>query len=152
MQTLDIAYIILVGLLVLRGFLKGFTGELFSVVSITLGLIAAFLFFKNGAGFIRSRYMQTEIIPEIIAFLIIFIAVFIAGKIVERIIKDIIIRLNLGAVDKVLGIVFGLAESFALIVVSLFLLKIQPLFDHQPLVGGSFFAGFFLPLIEGFHV
>jgi membrane protein required for colicin V production len=151
-QTLDMIFIILAGLLVLRGFLKGFTGEFFSVVSVVLALIASVLLFKNGAGFIRSRYLQMEFLPEILAFLIIFISVFILGKIIERIVKDIIARTNLDALDKVLGIIIGLAEGFAIIVILLFLLTIQPLFDSSSLLEQSFIAKFLLPLMEAFHV
>jgi membrane protein required for colicin V production len=151
-QTLDLIFIILLGLLVLRGFLKGFTGEFFSLASITLAVITAALFFKNGAAFLRSRYLQMDILPEILAFLIIFIVVLIAGKILEHIIKDIISRLNLHTFDKVLGLLLGLAEGFALIVVVLLILKNQPLFDISLLLEESFFARLFLPLMGVFHV
>jgi membrane protein required for colicin V production len=151
-QTLDLIFVILIGLLVLRGFLKGFTGEFFSIASVTLGIIGSVLFFKNGAAFIRLRYLQMDILPEIIAFLAIFIVVFIAGKILEHIIKDIIKHLNLHAFDKVLGIFLGLAEGFALIVVALFILIKQPLFDPIILFKDSFFVRFFLPLIRGGRV
>ena len=152
MQALDLIFIVLVGLLVLRGFLKGFTGEFFHLASLALSLIAAVLFFKNGAVFIRSRYLQMEFFPEILAFLAIFAAVFIIGKIIERIVKDIITRLNLDTLDKILGIVIGLAEGLAVIVIALFLLTIQPLFDPAPLVDQSFFARFFLPFVGAIHV
>jgi len=147
MQTLDLIFVILMGLLVLRGFLKGFTGEFFSLASVTLGVIIAVLFFKNGAAFIRSRYLQMDILPEIIAFLAIFLVVFIAGKILEHIIKDIIERLNLHTLDKVLGLFLGLAEGFALIIVVLFVLLKQPLFDPINLLINSFFARLLLPFL-----
>ncbi|MCL1927909.1 MAG: CvpA family protein [Treponema sp.] len=152
MQALDLVYIILAGLLVLRGFLKGFTGEFFSIASVAFSVIVAVLFFKSGAGFLRSRYLQMELFPEILAFLIIFIAVFIIGKITEHVIKDIITGLNMNVLDKILGIILGLAESFALIVLSLFVLTIQPVFDPAPLVEQSFFARLFLPFVRAFRV
>ena len=145
-------FIALAALLVLRGFFKGFMGELFSVASFALAAVAAVLFYKNGALFIRSRYLQMGIVPEILSFLIIFIGVFIAGKLVGRIVKDIITRARLEALDKALGIILGLAEGFALVVVALFLLTIQPLFDSAPLLGQSIIARFLLPLVRGFHV
>ena len=152
MQALDLVYIVLTGLLVLRGFLKGFTGEFFSIASIAISLIAAVLLFKNGAIYIRSRYLQMELLPEIIAFVIIFIAVFVIGKIIEHIVNDIITRINLNPLDKILGIFIGLAEGFALVILSLFLLTIQPLFDPDPLIGQSCFAQFLLPFVGVFRV
>ena len=151
MQALDMVFIVLLGLLVLRGFLKGFTGEFFSIASLALALIAAVFLYKNGAVFLRSRFFQKPlegtIVPEIISFLAVFVIVFIAGKIIEYIVKDIISRLNLDALDKILGIVLGLAEAFALIVLLLFLLQIQPLFDPSQLIGKSIFARLLLPFM-----
>jgi len=151
-QTLDLIFVILLGLLVLRGFLKGFTGEFFSIASFALALIAAFFFFKNGGAFLRERYLQMAILPEILAFLAVFIIVFIAGKIIGHIVHDIINRLNLDTLDKVLGIFLGLAETIAIVVLVLFLLVNQHLFNSTYLLEQSFFAQLFLPLIGVFHV
>jgi membrane protein required for colicin V production len=153
LSSIDLVFIILLGLLTLRGFLKGFTGEFFSIASLALGLISAVFFFKNGAVFLRARYFQNlALLPEILAFFGIFLIVFIAGKILEHIIKDIISRLNLDKLDKVLGLALGLAEAIALISLVLLLLTIQPLFDSSSLLEGSIFARVFLPLIGGFRV
>jgi membrane protein required for colicin V production len=152
-SAMDLVFIILLGLLTLRGFLKGFTGEFFSIASLALGLISSVFFFKNGANFLRVRYFQNlALLPEILAFFGIFLVVFIAGKILEHIIKDIIGRLNLDKLDKVLGLVIGLAEAVALIFLVLFLLRIQPLFDGSSFLEGSIFARVFLSLIGGFGV
>jgi len=151
-QTLDIIFIVLLGLLVLRGFLKGFTGEFFSIASVALGIIAAFLLFKSGGAFLRERYIQVPFLPEILAFIAIFVIVFIAGKLLEHIIQDIVKRLNLHTFDKVMGIFLGLAEGFALIILVLFVLVNQPLFDPAPIVEKSIFAWLFLPFIGVFRV
>jgi len=152
LQTLDLIFIILMGLLVLRGFLKGFTGEFFSIASIALAVIAAVLFFKNGGAFLRERYLRMAILPEIFAFLIIFAVVFIAGKLVGHIVHDIINRLNLHTFDKVLGIFLGLSEALAVIVLALFILVNQPLFDPSQLLGRSLFAWLLMPFIGVFRV
>ena len=152
MQALDMIFLVLIGLLVLRGFLKGFTGELFFIASLSLALTASVLFFKPGAAFIRLHYLQMKLLPEMLSFLIIFIVIFIVGKILERIVKDIIDRLYLDALDKVLGIFIGLAEGFILIVIILFVITIQPLFDPIPLITQSLFARLLLPFVGGIRV
>jgi membrane protein required for colicin V production len=151
-QVLDWIFLALVALLVLRGFLKGFTGEFFSIASLALALIASAFLFKNGAAFLRARYLQMALLPEILSFVIIFLVVFIAGKIIERIVTDIIDRLNLETLDKVLGIVLGLAEGVALVVLAIFVLHIQPLFNAKPLLETSLFVRVFLPFIGAFRV
>ena len=152
MHALDMFFIILMGLLVLRGFLRGFTGEFFSIASLALAFIAAFFLYKNGAVFLRSRYLQMALLPEIFSFIAVFLIVFIAGKIMEHIVKDIIERLNLGTLDKALGIILGLAEALAVIVLIFFLFGIQPFFDSAPIFAQSIFARLLLPLMGSFHV
>jgi membrane protein required for colicin V production len=150
LSAVDLVFFILLGLLVLRGFLKGFAGEFFSLASLVLGLLGSVFFFKPGAAFLRDRYLQnTAFIPEILAFAGIFLIVFIAGKILEHIIKDIIKGLHLSGLDKGLGLVLGLAEGFALIVLAVLLIGIQPLFDGKQLLGESLFARLVLSLMGG---
>jgi membrane protein required for colicin V production len=153
LPAIDLVFIILLGLLTLRGFLKGFTGEFFSIASLALGILAAALLFKNGAAFLRDRYFQNlALVPEVLAFFAVFLGVFFLGKILEHIVKDIITRLNLDRLDRVLGLFLGAAEACALIVLAVFIILIQPLFDPQPLVEKSFFFRLLAPLIGAFRV
>ncbi|GHV84648.1 hypothetical protein AGMMS50230_02560 [Spirochaetia bacterium] len=152
LSVMDIIFFVLLALLTLRGFLKGLTGELFSITSLAFGLIAAVFFFNNGAAFLRERYLNVVLLPEILAFFGIFLLIFLAGKILEHIVKDIIKRLKLDKLDKALGLIFGLAEAFALIVLVLLFMVIQPLFDPASLLGQSLFARLLLPFIGVFRV
>ncbi|MDR1389766.1 MAG: CvpA family protein [Treponema sp.] len=145
-SPLDLAFFILLALLTLRGFLKGFTGEFISLASFVLGLIGALFFFKNGGAFLRTNYLAMPVLPEILAFIAVFLVVFIAGKIVEKILSDIIDKLNLEKLDKGLGLFLGLAEALALVSVVVLVLFIQPLFDSKNLVSESIFARVILHL------
>jgi membrane protein required for colicin V production len=141
-------FLALVALLTLRCLLKGFTGEIIALASVALGLTGAIFFFKAGAAFIRQRALaDVAFLPEIIAFAAIFIIVFVAGKLLDFIIKDIINRLNLGGLDRFLGLFLGLLEGLALVSLILLLLSVQPLFDPAALLSRSVFARLLLPLI-----
>ena len=152
MSVPDIVFIALLGLFALRGFLKGFSGELLSIASFALALIAAFFLFTSVGSFIRSHYLQMVLLPEILGFLAVFLVVSIAGKILQKIIKDIVERIGLKGLDKALGLILGFAEGFALIVLVLFLVKIQPFFDASGLLGNSLFARILLPIMGDFRV
>jgi membrane protein required for colicin V production len=148
MSAIDVVFLVLFGLLTLRASLRGFTGEIFSLASFALGLVAAIFFFKAGAAFLRTMILKDiPILPEIMAFIILFIIVFIVGKILERIVKDIMDRLKLGGLNSFLGFILGMVEGIALIALILVVLSIQPLFDPQPLFAESIFARLMLPLI-----
>ena len=90
---------------------------------------------------------ETKAIPEVIAFAALFLFVYIVIKIIERMLDDIIEGAELGTVDQIAGIFFGLLEGVAVVSLALFLLKIQPLFNPDSLLQESFFAKTILPLI-----
>ena len=150
LAAIDIVFIVLVALFMLRCFLKGFIHEFFSIAAIVLGLIASLYFYKNGGEFVREKFMpDIKTIPEIIAFVALFAIVFLTLKILEFILKDIIEGIKLGGVDRFLGIVFGFLEGIVVVSLILFIIRIQPLFDPGSLLSDSLFAGALLPLITG---
>jgi membrane protein required for colicin V production len=153
MAAIDIVLLVLLALLILRAFLRGFVGEVFSLASVSLGVIGAVFFFKNGALFLRAFLLPgVPLVPEILAFIIIFLAVFILGKILEHLVRDIITKLGLEGLDRFLGFILGVVEGIALIALLLIFIGIQPLFDPSALLARSIFARLLLPLIGIVHV
>jgi membrane protein required for colicin V production len=149
-SIIDIVFVGLIGLFMIRCYLKGFVSELLSMAAVVLGLLAALFFHKNGGAFLRKQFMpDLSIIPEIAAFAILFIFIFIVVKIIEKMLVNIIDEVSLTNADSYLGIIFGLAEGVAVVSLILFLLKIQPLFDSTAMLNDSFFARYLLPLITG---
>jgi membrane protein required for colicin V production len=150
--AIDIFFFVLIALLVIRCALRGFIGEIMAMAAFSLGLLASLFFYKNGGLFVREKFMPgTKILPEVLAFIVLFFIVFILVKILERILKDIIDRVSLGGVDRLLGILLGLAEGILVTGLLLFILSIQPLFDPAALLDRSVFARLLLPLIGGFY-
>jgi membrane protein required for colicin V production len=148
LAVIDIILAVVIFLLVVRCVLRGFVGEILSMAAVALGILAAFFLYKNGAAFIRTKIMaDVQVVPEILAFAALFGIVFLLVKILEFILKDIIERIHLSGVDRFLGFFFGLVEGFALVALVLFVLNIQPLFDPEPILRGSLFAKYLLPLI-----
>ncbi|MDR1618260.1 MAG: CvpA family protein [Treponema sp.] len=150
--VIDIFFLVLIALLVIRCAFRGFIGEIMAVAAFLLGLLTSLFFYKNGGIFVREKFMpDTKVLPEVIAFIVLFFIVFILVKILEWILKDIIDRVSLGGVDRFLGILLGLAEGIAVTGLVLFVLSIQPLFDPAALLERSIFAGLLLPLIGGHY-
>jgi membrane protein required for colicin V production len=149
-SIIDIAFVGLIGLFMIRCYLKGFVSELLSMAAVVLGLLTALFLHKNGGAFLRKQFMpDLNTVPEIAAFVILFIFVFLIVKILEKTLVNIIDEVSLTNADSYLGIIFGLAEGIAVVSLILFLLKIQPLFDSSAMLNDSFFARFLLPLITG---
>jgi membrane protein required for colicin V production len=152
--TIDIIFTVLIFILILRCALRGFVREVMSMASVVLGLLAALLFYKPGAAFVRTKILEdVKVLPELIAFASLMIIVFIIIKILERIIQDIISRITLlGGIDHSLGLVVGFVEGLLLVSLILFVLSIQPLFDQRPLLENSFFAKLLNPLVGGIRL
>jgi membrane protein required for colicin V production len=148
--AIDILFIALIVIFTVRCALRGFVGELFSIASLVLGLFAALYFYRNGALFIREKFMPgLKIIPEIAAFIVIFLIVFICIKIIEGMLREIIEGIRLGRADRFLGIFFGFVEGIIVVSLILFVLCVQPLFEPAPILEKSFFGKLLLPFIAG---
>jgi membrane protein required for colicin V production len=149
-SVIDIVFLSLIILFVIRCYLKGFVSEIFSMAAIILGILCALFFYKNGSDFLRSNFWpELRVIPEIIAFIALFIIVFIVIKILGSMLKGIIEKVSLSGIDRFLGTIFGFAEGLVVVCLILLLLYIQPLFDPSSILSESIFAGLLLPLITG---
>ena len=149
-SVIDIIFVCLIGLFMIRCYLKGFVSEIFSMAGVVFGVLAALFFYKNAGELIRIKFMPDQkIVPEIIAFAGLLIIVIIIIKLLEKTLVKIIDDISLTNADSVIGIFFGLAEGIALVSLILFLIKIQPFYDASGLLAESFFARLLLPLITG---
>jgi membrane protein required for colicin V production len=149
LAIIDIVFIVLIFILVRRGGLRGFIMETMSMAAVVLGILAAFLFYKPGAAFVRTKILaDMQVVPELIAFVALIAIVFVSIKILEHIIQNMISRVNLlGGLNKALGRVFGLLEGLLLVSLLLFVINIQPFFDPALLLEHSLFAQFLNPLV-----
>ena len=147
--VIDLIFLILIVLMAIHGYLKGFIEEIFSWAALVLAIWMAVLLHPAGAEFIRSKVMQNvKYVPEILAFIAIFLIVMIFLKMVEKILKDVVMGAKLGGVNKVLGLIFGIVEGFTLTVLILFVLTMQPIFDPSKIISDSIFGQILLPLIK----
>ncbi|MCL2381610.1 MAG: CvpA family protein [Treponema sp.] len=147
--VVDMIFLILIALMLTRGYIRGFLLEFFTWASLLVSLWAAALLHPAGAEFIRGRVMQdVQHVPEILAFIGVFVVVMLVAKMLEHILRDVIAGAKLGGVNKFLGAVLGLVQGLTLTAVVLFVLSIQPLFDASTIIEGSTFAQILLPIIR----
>jgi len=149
-SAIDLIFTALIGLFVIRCYLKGFVSEILSMAAIIFGLLAALFLYKNTGELLKIQFWpEMKIIPYVAAFIGLFVLVFIIVKILEKILVNIIDKISLTNADSFLGIIFGFAEGIAVVCFVLFVLKVQPLFDASGILEDSFFARLLLPLITG---
>ena len=146
----DIVCLILILIFAVRCAIRGFLSELMSMASVVLGMLAALFFFKKGGVFISERFMPGhEVLAQVIAFILLFLIVFLVVKIMERLLKDIIEGIKLGKADRFIGVLFGLLEGIIVVILVMYIISVQPLFDPDKILNNSIFAEILMPFING---
>jgi membrane protein required for colicin V production len=116
LNGIDIVIIIILGASAVYSTIKGFVKDIFSLLAVILGIIAALVFYRMGAqlmeGFIASEQIRNTLSFAVI-FLIIAVAISIVGIIVSKIIKSV----ELSFYDRLAGFAFGLLKGFLIVAV-----------------------------------
>jgi len=132
---IDLIIIILVVALCIRGYLKGFINELFSLGIVILGLIGAFLFYRP-LGAVLKGYMNTDI-ALIVSFFIVLLAIAIALVIIRNTVTLIVDRINLTDIDYLLGVVVGFVKGVLLCGLIFIFLDHHPVFNIDVIISKS---------------
>ncbi|MDR2716656.1 MAG: CvpA family protein [Treponema sp.] len=150
MAVVDIVFLVIIAIFAFRCAARGFIGELLSMAALIFGMLAAICFFRWGGLIIRSWFMpEVRIIPEVIAFIVLFVIVFITIKTIEITLKGIIEKIQLGGLDRMLGLLFGFVEGIIIVCLIIFVINIMPPVVSGPALEQSFFARILLPFIFG---
>ena len=114
----------------LISFFRGFTKEAFSLVVWVAAFIIARMF---------SPSLSTLLIDQIdnfqlrfaVSFAALFIATLIVGTLVNNLLGDVIKISGLSGTDRMLGIIFGLARGFVVVLVAVLLSMKTPVVDSE---------------------
>jgi membrane protein required for colicin V production len=110
MNGFDIALVTLVALSALFAFARGIIREVIALAAWIVGFIAAIAY----AGSVAGMFGWLDIAPvakQAIAFGLILLVVLIAGALAARSLAGLIRALGLGFMDRILGLVFGVARG-----------------------------------------
>lgn len=149
MNALDIVLLAVTGVLGLRCFFRGIISEVLSAAALVGGVLAGVLFHAPLGAWLAERFALGGFAP-IAGFLLAFAAVFIVVKIVEGSLRSVLEQLELQALDRVLGLCFGLVEGLVLSSLVILILSYQPIIDLDSFLSGSLMARLLLPLIAGY--
>jgi membrane protein required for colicin V production len=121
--------VILAGVLVgfaVRGLMRGFLRELFSLVGVFLGLWIALLRFVPVGEWVQQRFALAEPLPFHLAFLAIFLSVTSVAGIVGYWVQRMAKGLLMGWLDAIVGLGFGTVKGVMILTVLLFLVGQLP--------------------------
>ncbi len=127
MNFIDVIIIILVLILCIRGYLKGFINELFSLLIIGLGLLGAFLFYRPLSE-VFLEFVESNDVALVFSFFALFVLISIFLIIIRNMVVQFVDRLNFTDMDALLGVVVGLLKALILCGVVFVFLKYHPVF------------------------
>ncbi len=136
MNFIDLIIIILIIALCIRGYLKGFINELFSLGIVIFGLIGAFLFYRPLSAVLKN-YMENTDLTLIVSFFIILVAVAVVLIIIRNTVTLIVDRINLTDIDYLLGVAVGFVKGVLLCGLIFIFLKHHPVFNIDIIIAKS---------------
>lgn len=134
MGIIDTVIIILLSVLVVTGFAKGFIKQIFSIGAWALAIIVPITFTGVVNNLIGDKLPNVSIGTTSIIFVGLFIVTFIIIKIIGHSLGKSVQKGALGWVDRLLGLAWGLAKG--LIIICVFFLVVKFL-TTLPLIGNT---------------
>ncbi len=145
MGVLDIILLVILLFGAVRGFMNGFFVEIASLVSLALGLYGAIHFSYFVADFLKDKFEWSEKTIQIVAFAITFVIIVTIISLSGKLLTKIADKIALGALNKILGAVFGVMKlglilSVVLIVFDRFNSSILPLVEKEKLENSTLYT------------
>jgi membrane protein required for colicin V production len=114
---LDLAVLGIVLVSALLSMMRGFTREVLAIASWALAAAAAYYFYPMLMPYL-TPYIHKEVIAQAAAAAIVFFVTLIVVSLFTVRLSDVILDSKIGALDRSLGFVFGVARGFLLAVVA----------------------------------
>lgn len=136
-------YVIL-GILLLSalvGVARGLVRELLSLGTWVLALVVGWMFHHELAELLTTQISQPAV-RAAVAFVALVILTLLVGAILAAVLTALVDRAGLGAVDRLLGLVFGGARGVVLVAMAIFLTALTPI-QSDPLWRESALIGDF---------
>ena len=141
MASLDISILIFLAFWSIRGFIKGFSSEIISLIVWIIAIYATLNFFYIPLNYIEI-YIQSPNISMVLTYILIFIFTFMVSTISGFFISKFVNILGYYSFDKSLGFLFGTIKGLAFILLMTFFIMNTNLSDHN-LVQDSEFIPYF---------
>lgn len=131
MNPFDTIIIIILGYCLIRGFFRGLIKEISSIIGVLGGFYVGHMYYLEIARPL-SAWISNPAYAKILGFMLLFCGVFIFVSIIGVIIKYLMNIAFLGWVDRICGVLFGIAKgvlitSVLLMILTTFLPKGTPM-------------------------
>jgi membrane protein required for colicin V production len=128
MHYLDVIILVIILACGVEGGIRGFVYELCSLIGLLAGLVLGWRFFPVIAGYIKFLNLPDWIL-NITSFLLIMIVVSAILRMLGGVLRGALRKVFMGWLDHAMGVIFGLARGFVLVLLITLLLMLTPLSD-----------------------
>jgi len=135
----DIVSLVILVILAVRATFRGFLTEIMAMASVIVGITVAVIF-THPVSVILQKYIGDSFWNTIISFLALFLVTYLIIKIFENSLNVLIEKVQLEKLDQSLGFFLGLIEGFLLVVIIVFVMNAQQIFDIRNLLDNSIAA------------
>jgi membrane protein required for colicin V production len=140
LNWLDITLIVIVGISVADGVVRGFARSGIGLVAAIAGIVLGIWFYGIVAYFFLP-YVSSEGIANIIGFLLVFFGCLVAGALLGKLLAALFKWVGLSWLDRMLGALFGLLRGGAMaIAIILAILAFAPNRPPGSIVGSHYSA------------
>lgn len=141
MTIFDWVIIAILALSTLAATMQGLLREAMSLAGLVIGLWLAFWNYHALAAPLE-RFLPSHAASEVVAFLLIALGVMLVVGLLGRVVSAVVHTVGLGALDRLLGAVFGLVRGCVLVVLAL--IVIAAFLPQRGWIHGSKLAPYFL--------
>ncbi len=128
MNIIDVVIIVFVLIFCVKGYIKGFINEIFTLIIIVLGLTGSFLFYKPLSSSVFT-FIENRSLSFIVSFLSIFVFITVVLIIIRNAITKMVDSFQLTNIDYLLGLLVGFIKGTVLIGAILIFLNNHPVMN-----------------------
>ncbi len=127
MNFIDVLILIIIGVFLLKGLLRGLMKELCSLVGLIVGSLLAFRFHGPLAEAMVDAFSLPASVCVVLAFLIIFLTILLVFALIGHLLSKYVKLLYVGGLNRVAGGIFGMVQGVLVLAVVMFGLSVSPL-------------------------
>ena len=141
MNWVDIVIVLVVGLFVLVGVLRGFISEVLSFLTWVFSFLVAWFFSGDFTGWFAGHLKDANLRTVVVFFLLFFVT-FVVLAVVSHFIRAAWLNISSQAADRLLGGAIGFLKGALVVVLMVLLAGLTP-FPNYPSWHDSLFVGYF---------
>lgn len=149
MNGIDIAILVVIGLSLFTGLMRGFVKELLALLTWLIALVVAYRYGDLLYPWL-GKYTEDSNIQHIAGFVLLLLACLLLGAIINALLSALIQKSGLGGTDRLLGMGFGAIRGAFIVSVLILVANLTSMSDQEYLKQSKLYHQFD-PIVNWLH-